>query len=80
MLTMNPLEKRLQFLGELERRSIYFSLARYRDAIMVRADVPGERWEIEFFADGRVEVEVFRSEGQMEGEEALARLLSDFSD
>lgn len=46
---------------------------------MVEVAVPGERWEAEFFADGEVAVEVFRSAG-MEGEEALARLWADHTD
>lgn len=46
---------------------------------MVEVAVPGERWEVEFFADGEVAVEVFRSAG-MEGEEALARLWADHTD
>ena len=77
----NPLEKLLAFLSELDRVKIFFTLTRVRDeAIMVEIAVPGERWEIEFFGDGRVEVEVFESHGIIGGEEELARLLKDFGD
>jgi hypothetical protein len=73
-------QKLLDFLDRLEAHKIYFSLARCRsEAIMVRVDVPGERWEVEFFADGHVEVEAFKSGGVdsgLEGEEALDRLLT----
>lgn len=56
-------------------------LTRVRDeAIMVEIAVPGERWEVEFFGDGRVEVEVFKSPGITGGEEELARLLEDFGE
>ena len=74
---MNELEKLLSFLDELDRRTIQFTLARSRsEAVMVCVAVPGERWEIEFFGDGHVEVEVFgTSQGEIQGEEALARLL-----
>jgi hypothetical protein len=82
----NSLQKLLGFLDELERHKIFFRLERARsEAIMVRVDVPGERWEIEFFADGEVEVETFRSTesgvvGGSEAQVALRRLLTDFAD
>ena len=40
--------------------------------------MPGERWEVEFFADGSVEVEVFTSGARngLEGENALERLFA----
>jgi hypothetical protein len=47
---------------------------------MVQIAVPGERWEVEFFGDGQVEVEVFKSPGVIGGEEELARLLREFAD
>jgi hypothetical protein len=81
---MNSLQKLLDFLNQLEQKKIYFTLARCRsEAIMVRVDVPGERWEIEYFADGHVEVEVFRGGGPRSGiedESALDRLFEEFSD
>ena len=78
---LNPLEKMLGFLSELDRCKIFFKLARVRDeAIMVEIAVPGERWEVEFFGDGRVEVEVFKSPGIIGGEEELDRLLKEFAD
>ncbi len=79
---MNPLEKLLAFLTELDRRKIFFRLARVRDeAIMVEIAVPGERWEAEFFGDGHAEVEVFRSsEGIFGGEELFETLFREFSD
>ena len=69
------------FLQALEDRKIHFELGRHReDTVMVKAAVPGERWEVEFFEDGNIEVEVFRSvwEG-LEGVEALERLFRVFS-
>lgn len=74
---MNSLQKLLDFLGALEAKNIYFKLDRCRnEAIMVRVDVPGERWEVEFFADGRVEIEVFKSGGSIESELALEQLFA----
>src|SRR6185312_10278911 len=81
---INSLQKLLNFLDELEKQKIYFFLERNRsEAIMVRVDVPGQRWEIEFFADGEIEVEIFRSTkdgviGGSEAQEALKHLLADF--
>ncbi|MCG8461226.1 MAG: hypothetical protein MI919_33485 [Holophagales bacterium] len=82
----NSLQKLLDFLQELERHKIFFRLECVRsEAIMVRVDVPGERWEVELFADGEVEVETFRSTesgvvGGSEARAALKRLLTDFGD
>lgn len=78
---MDSLTKLLAFLDRLDASHIYFPLARHRnEAIMVRIDVPGERWEVEFFADGHVEAEAFGSSKGVEGEEALDRLFRDFAD
>jgi hypothetical protein len=43
---------------------------------MATVVVAGERWEVEFFADGHVEVEIFRStdEAVREGHELLEKL------
>ena len=80
-MVLNPLEKLLAFLSELDRLKIFFKLTRVRDeAIMVEIAVPGERWEAEFFGDGRVEVEVFKSPGIIGGEEELDRLFKEFAD
>jgi hypothetical protein len=50
----------LQFLVELEGRKIPYRLEHNRqDSIMVLLADPGERWEVEFFGDGRIETEVF---------------------
>ena len=75
------MKKLLTFITELEKATIYYSIEHNRDdAIMVLATVPGERWEIEFFANGNVEVEIFKSSGEIKGESELKRLLKDFCD
>ena len=75
----NSMAKLLAFIGELDRRRIFRRLASVREAVMVEVHVPGERWEVEFFADGHVEVEVFKSTGGVlshdEAEAALEGLL-----
>jgi len=71
----------LAFLAELEEGKINYTLAHQRDdAMMIVAVVPGERWEIEFFDDGSVEVERFISNGAIYGENALSELLANYSD
>jgi hypothetical protein len=47
---------------------------------MVLIAVPGERWEVEFFVDAHVEVEVFRSSGHIDDEDSIKRLFAEFSD
>ena len=78
---VNAMEKLLAFVQELDRRHIFRRLASVRDAVMVEVHVPGARWEVEFFADRHVEVEVFRStDGVLNGadaETALQRILDD---
>jgi hypothetical protein len=77
----NTFSKLLAFLAELEQGKISYTLAHQRDdAIMIVAVVPGERWEIEFFDDGAVEVERFISNGEIYGESALSELLAKYSD
>lgn len=69
------------FLKNLERGKIHYTLQSNRDhAVMVIATVPGERWEIEFFADGSVEVERFISDGEIYGEDILSELLKKYAD
>jgi hypothetical protein len=71
----------LSFLNELRAGKIYYELHQRReDAIMVEIAVPGSRWEVEFLSDGSVEVEVFRSDGRLFDESALAELISLHSD
>jgi len=73
--------KLMAFLADLEKGKIYYNLAHQRDnAILVDIVVPGERWEVEFFDDGSVEVERFISAGEIADEAALSELLAKYSD
>lgn len=45
-----------------------------RTTIVVEVSVPGERWEVEFFEDGHLEIERFRSDGQIDDERVLEDL------
>jgi hypothetical protein len=77
----STMEKLLDFLAQLDNRKIHYRLECNRaEALMVLIAVPGQRWEVEFFPDGEVEVEVFQSTGPIEDESALRRLFTQFSD
>lgn len=67
------------FLDLLESRRIYFTLSRIRDSVLVEVSVPGERWEVEFFADGSVQVEKFKSEGIIYDGSELNVLFAEYS-
>ena len=61
----------------LDEALIVYQLTSVREgAVMVQIAVPGERWEIEFFADRPIEVEVFRGDGSTAGPEAIERLFA----
>ena len=76
---MQPL---LDFLNRLAEARISYSLAHVRpETVMVLVAVPGERWEVEFFADGRTEVEVFTgSDGVHDGAGRLEALFERFGE
>jgi hypothetical protein len=74
------MKKLLVFLDHLQAANIWHRLDRVRDAILVEVCVPGEKWGIEFFGDGHVEVERFRSDGRIGGDEMLETLFREFSD
>jgi len=57
---MNSLGPLLGFLSHVEALRLSHRIEHNRkDSIMVLIAVPGERWEVEFFEDGRIELEIF---------------------
>ena len=70
----NPLTNLLDFLEMLEKARIWYRLSKIRDAVLVEIAVPGQRWEVEFFADGSIEREVFESTNDVEGIADVAAL------
>jgi hypothetical protein len=84
--TQSAFQQLLALLRRLEAAKIAFDLLHSReDAIMIRVDVPGERWEIEFVDYGdeiHVEIERFRSVAGVlpDGDVALEELFTKFSD
>lgn len=78
---MDQFRRLLDFLERLEGAGLYFTLQYLRaDSVLVTVIAPGARWEIEFFDDGNIDVEVFESAGEVEGEEALERLFAEAQD
>ena len=70
-----------RLLDQFEKAKIFYTLRRVReDTIMIEAVVPGRRYEIEVFADESVEVEVFKSGGNIGGQELIDDLLANFSE
>ena len=47
---------------------------------MVEIVLPGQRWEVEFLGDGRIEVEKFISDEGYDDESELDELFREFSD
>ncbi|KQM74009.1 hypothetical protein ASE72_05510 [Sphingomonas sp. Leaf20] len=69
------------FLSQLDASRTHYSLTSVREGgVMVHVALPGERWEVEFFADRGPEVEVFRSDGTIGGHEKVAELLRNAAD
>ena len=75
------ISKVLAVLRRLDAARIRYRLEQTRDdAIAIEVVVPGERWEIEFLASGEVEIEIFRSNGEILDMRALDDLWARFSD
>lgn len=76
----NSMSKLTAFLDKLDRERIAYTVTHQReDAVLVAVAVPGERWEIEFFVDGSVEVEQFVSSGDIYGEAVLQELFNRYA-
>ena len=77
----NVFDQFLAFLARLDAAKISYKLEHSRDdAMMVIAFAPGEYWEIEFIADGEVEIERYRSNGHVDDETVLDELFALCSD
>jgi hypothetical protein len=70
-----------ELIKRLRDNCIFFEIKSYRESfVMLSVSVPGERWEIEISGDGGVEVEVFKSDGELHDETKLAELFQRYSD
>ncbi len=78
---MTALLTATEFHRALERRHVAHEFRIVRDdALMMSVAIPGERGEVEFFDDGRIELERFVSQGVVEAPEALTELLAWFEE
>ena len=69
------------FLIRLDEFNIHYQMTSVRDgAVMVQVAVPGERWEIEFFAEDAPAIEIFRSSGEICDSGSLDRLFANYAD
>lgn len=75
------LQKLIGFLNELEKTNIYYRLNKVRqNAILIEIVVPGQRWEVEFYSDGTIEIEKFISDGDYYDTKELGELFKHYSD
>jgi hypothetical protein len=47
---------------------------------MVVCFAPGEYWEVDYLTDGTVDIEIYRSDGKIHGEERLPELFEEWKD
>jgi hypothetical protein len=74
-------DKLTQILDRLREANIHATLRYDRmGSVSIDAAVPGQRWEIDVLDDGSVEVEIFKSDGQIHGNEKLDQLLAEFGE
>jgi hypothetical protein len=74
------IERLTRLADRLDAAEIHYRLDVVRPAaVMFCIAVPGERWEVEFRADGSVEVEVFRSDGTIGDDSTLDDLFERFT-
>ena len=72
---MTKLSKLTKFLDQLDEADLHYTLSSVREgSVLVAVTVPGERWEIEYMADGDVEVELFKSDGEIHDDGLIADL------
>jgi hypothetical protein len=80
-MNSTPYGKLLAFLERLDKARIPYKLSHSRtNAIMVTAYAPGQYWEIEFVADGDIDVQRYHSNGHIDDESVLEELFRAWSE
>lgn len=75
---MAELSRLTDFLDRLDEADVPYTLQSVREgAVLVTATLPDERWEVEFMSDGDVEVEIFRSDGEIYDATVLSELFEE---
>lgn len=73
-------EEFLRIIRVLKEGNIFHRISSYRkDVLCIEAIVPGEHWEISFFNDNSVELEVFESDGEIYNLEKTKELFNKYS-
>ena len=68
---MSELSKLTRFLDRLDDADFHYTLSSVtEDAVVVVVRAGDERWEVEFSGNGDIEVEVFKSDGEI-GDESM---------
>jgi len=63
---MSKLSDLTQFLDRLDEADLHYTLSSVtEDAVIVAVRSGDERWELEFSGNGDIEVEVFKSDGEI---------------
>ena len=63
---MSKLSKLTKFLDRLDEADLHYTLSSVtEDAVIVAVRSADERWELEFSGDGDIEVEIFKSDGEI---------------
>ena len=76
-MKMDQFSKLVTFLQRLDQAKVPYQMSHSRDdAIMVLAYAPGQYWEIEFMADGEIDIERYRSDGEIDEESVLPELFA----
>ncbi|MDR2171389.1 MAG: hypothetical protein LBP59_14700 [Planctomycetaceae bacterium] len=71
----------IEFLNQLERHKIAYTISHYlNDSISICVVVPGERWEIDINQLGEIQIEIFRSNGEIYDSKIMETLFEKFSD
>jgi hypothetical protein len=66
----------LDFVNRLDEAHIFYALSHTRpESMMVAVSMPGWHWEVEFMADGSVEVERYESVAGVESDPNLLEAL-----
>jgi hypothetical protein len=80
-MNISSIEHLVSILKEIESRKIHYTLQRYLDdSISLCVAVPGERWEIDINQFGEMQIEIFKSNGEIHDSEMLDDLFERFAD
>lgn len=69
---MSAFNDMLLFIERLEKSKIKYRINQIRDSTLIEVRIPGEYCEVEFFADGHIDVEPYPQKGDTQyGQESL---------